>query len=305
MTAPAQVPVPVVPAARTWLVLARFEARRLVRSPVFLAGAAICGVATVSSTSNRTADILAGDGFFPALFVGVVSMVVAHRLTGSMRRSEEVLVAAPTPVTARTASLCAACLIPAAAGLLWLAYVLFALHRWAPQPWTFGTFGATDRVAILGGESVLACLGAPLLGVAAARWLRFRGAAVLLVAAVVGWVAVASAVAIGTTGGLPATALRLSAPFAFFLTSGRGYRTLDSWTGSPVWYAVELVALCALAAVGALLSGAEELPRRRLLGVGAACLAAVLLAYALAVTGGLSHVVTTSRDGTRTTAAAR
>jgi hypothetical protein len=63
----------------------------------------------------------------------------------------------------------------------------------------FGTFGPGDRFAILARQSVVACLGAPLLGVAAGRWLRFRGGAVLLVTGVVGWVAAGFAAALNSS----------------------------------------------------------------------------------------------------------
>ncbi len=290
---------------RTLGVLARIEARRFARHPLFLAGVALCGFATIYVANDAKSDVLGGDGFFPALFVGVVSMVVAYRLTRSTRRSAEALDAVPTAATTRTGALCLACLVPAAVGMLWLAFMLFAIRRWPPQPWMFGTFGPGDRVAILAGESVLACLGAPLLGVAAGRWFRFPGGAVLLLLGVVGWVTAGFAVAINTSGGLLPTGLRLSTPFTFFLTTGRGSRSLDSWTGSPEWYLLWLVALCGLAAIAALLHGATDTARTRLLRVGALCLAVGLLAYALAVTGGLSRVVTVHPDGTRTTAAAR
>ncbi len=297
---------PRVPAPGSTLrVLAGVEARRFARHPLFLAGVATCVIPTVTAANDANSDVLGGDGFFPALLVGVVSMVVAYQLTRSTRRSAEALHAVPTAATTRTGALCLACVVPAAAGVLWLAVKLIAIHRWPPQPWMFGTFGLGDRFAILAGESVLACLGAPLLGVAAGRWLRIRGGAVLLVAGVTGWVTAGFAVALNSTGGLLATGLRLSTPFTVFLTSGKGYRSLDSWTGSPWWYLLWLVALCGLATIAALLHGATGGTRTRLLRVGALFVIVGLLAYGLAVTGGLRRTVTVHPDGTRTAAAAR
>lgn len=286
-------------------VLARLEAKRFARHPLFLGGAAFCAFTAVSMGNAAKPDIVSGDGFFPALFVGVASMVVAYRQTRSTRRSVEALDAAPTPEPTRTAALCCACLVPASAGALWLGYELFAVHRWPLQPWMYGTFGPGDRVAILAGQSVLACLGAPLLGVAAGRWFRFPGGALLLIVAVVGWVTAGVAGIISVPDAVFATPLRLSAPFTFFATTGRGSRTLDSWPGSPWWYLLWLVALCALATVAALLHGAAGQTRTWLLRVAAAVLVAGLLAYVLAVAGGLGHVVTVHPDGTRTTVAAK
>jgi hypothetical protein len=305
VTAVAERPAVAMPRRRPVVVLARLEAKRFARHPLFLGGTAFCAFVTVTTGNDAKASVLAGDGFFPALFVGVASMVVAYRLTRSTRRSAEALDAAPTPDTTRTAALCLACLVPAAAGAFWLLFMLFAVHRWPPQPWLLGTFGPGDRVAILAGESVLPCLGAPLLGVAAARWIRHPGGVLALLIVVLGWVSAGLAVAVNSAGGLLSTALRLGTPFTFFATSGRGNRTLDNWPGSPWWYLLELAALCALAAVAALLHGAADGARTRLLRVGALCLAAGLVAYLLAVTGGLSRVVTIHPDGTRTTAAAQ
>lgn len=305
MTTVAERPAAPAPARVTLGALARLEAARFARHPLFLGGVAICAFAAVMMGNDAKPDLLSGDGFFPALFVGIASMVVAYRLTRSTRRSSEALDAAPTSEPTRTAALCCACLVPAAMGALWLGYMLFAMHWWPPQPWMFGTFGPGDRVAILAGESVLPCLGAPLLGVAAGRWIRFSGGALLLIVVVVGWVTAGVTATLNTPDTGLAAALRLSAPFTFFSTTGKGSRTLDSWPGSPWWYLLWLVALCALATVAALLHGAGERTRQRLLRVGAPVLVAGLVAYALAVGGGLGQVVTVHPDGTSTTQTAK
>jgi hypothetical protein len=107
-----------LPGQPTLGVLARIEAVRFARHPLFLAGVAACAVPTAFMANDATSDVLGGDGFFPALLVGVVSMVVAYQLTRSTRRSAEALDAVPTAAPTRTAALCLACLVPAAAGVL-------------------------------------------------------------------------------------------------------------------------------------------------------------------------------------------
>ncbi len=116
----------------------------------------------------------------------------------------------------------------------------------------YGAFGTADRVAMLAGSSVVACLGAPLLGVAAGRWLRFPGAAPVLVVAVAGWVTVAHQMTLNNPADRVSDVVRFFTPFAFFQTVGPRSAYMESWPGSPGWYVVWLLALCGLTVVAAL-----------------------------------------------------
>ena len=142
-------------------------------------------------------------------------MVVTYRQTRSTRSSREALDASPTSITRRVAAMCIACLVPAGFGALWLASVYLTLQIWPSERWMHGTFSRADEFAILFGQSVVACLGGPIVGVAAARWLRFRGAALLLVIGMV--LPVSSGARLGASA--PALNLRLLTPFTFFTSN--------------------------------------------------------------------------------------
>ena len=287
---------PAATSTMSLLALARLEARRFARHPAFLAGVALLGWGLWAGLNHKSTDAYS-TGVEPAFLVGVFGMVVAFRLTQSTRRSSEALNSAPTPAPVRTAALCIACLVPAAVGGLSLVAILTVDH--VQGSWAYGTFGTGDRFAIFAGQTVVACLGGPLLGVAAGRWLRFPGAAILLVVSVVGWVTVANGLSTNSQNGTPQLLFRLFSPFAFFTTiDTRPDVRVECWRGSPWWYLVWLLVLCALAAVAAMLRGADEPARATLLRIFGALLVVAVVAYVLAVTGGLDQAVYVFPDST-------
>ncbi len=86
--------------------LAVAESRRFARHPLFLLGAAatISSVTVEPPVEGRTDTVRAERDFrgaVPAFFLGVFGFVVAHRLTTSLRRTDEVV--ATTPVERRRA----------------------------------------------------------------------------------------------------------------------------------------------------------------------------------------------------------
>jgi len=299
-----------VPAARTTVsgwrnarALTLVEAERFARHPLFLTGLGLCGLTTALTVRNRAPDMVTG--FLPAVFIGVFSMLVAYRLTRSTGASAEAVDAAPTPPTIRTAALCLACLVPTAAGAAWLALFSTALSVRPPARWAYGTFGTADVLAMLASQSVIACLGASLLGVAAGRRLRFPAAAPVLVIAVVGWAILAPQPTFNDSTARLSTALRLFSPFAFFQSVGPGNAYMESYPGSPIWYVGWLLALCGLAVVAALLPELGRVGPRRLVTAGAGCLLLGVTCYLLAVSGGLDAPVRVAPDGSRTIVTAR
>jgi len=267
------------------------EARRFVRHPAFLVGLMACVVFTAMTAPTAGPD--ANSGFLAAFFVGVFSMVATYRLTGSTRPSHEALDASPTPVTRRVAAMCLVCLVPAGVGLLWLGSLYVTQQIWPLKPWVHGTFSRADEFAILFGQSVVACLGGPIAGVAAARWLRFRGAALLLV---IGMVLPVS-FAMGDSERPSPLNIRLLTPFTFFTNSNINPASEDSLPGSPWWYLAWLLALCALGVIAALLRGAEPPLVHRLKVAGTIGLVVALSAGLLALTGGLDQTMRTFTDG--------
>ena len=172
----------------TLLALARADARRYARHPLFLVP---CAVIVVAAAGNVVTKNVGGTNpLLPtmsiAFLLGVFGFVVAHRLTTSLRRTNELAGTVPAGEQLRTLSLCLACLVPAATGLVAAGYVIVQNVIWppesippgAPVTW-FGDYPAIDVLATLLAMGPVAALGGPLLGVAVARWAPFRGSALL------------------------------------------------------------------------------------------------------------------------------
>jgi hypothetical protein len=242
----------------------------------------------------------------PAFFVGICGLVAAARLTASSRRFDAVVDAAPVSETARTAALCAACLVPAASGLVVVVFFRLVLALHDPRPaYTYGVFTTGERYVILLVLPVIACLGAPLLGVAVGRWLRFPGAALLVAVALFVWGMLAGYQPSQSMDAStwPARILHMLTPYtAWIEANGNGNvwvpTVVRSLTGSPVWFAVWTLALSALAACAALLHGAEGRTRRAVLRASLVFGAAASVALALAVVTGYSGVHDSTSKGT-------
>jgi hypothetical protein len=287
--------------------LARIEAKRYARHPLFLIGVALCTLASAGRHGPEELDY----HVIPSFFIGVLGIIVAARLTASTDRSAQVVDAAPVSDTARTAAMCLACAVPTAAGLLIvLVHRLFVLADPVPV-FLYGTYGPTDRLFITVIVPVIACAGGPLLGVAVARWLRFPGAALLAVIAVLFWSNITAYAPAQMSslarwnmdsGSLFGRVLHMLTPYTAF-ASGNGdgehaTTVMTSFTGSPGWFAVWTMALCGLAATAALWRGADGVVRKSVgrAFVLLAALAAVALVLSV-VTGNQTEFKTT-RHGT-------
>jgi hypothetical protein len=275
--------------------LAKVETLRYARHPVFLIGAALAAVITVVSVNHVTDDVYSPP-VNTAFFLGVFGMIVGFRLTRSLERSAETMASAPVSVQERVGALLVACLLPAALGLV-SGIAMLTLPD-VKGDWVYGTWSGSDRAAIVLGQTALAALGGPLLGVAAARWLRFPGAVLVPVVAVVTWVIVAngwSASNQDSTGWLVA---RLFSPFAFFTTLDTdGVHSVESWRGDPWWFLLWLVGLCVIAALVALLKGAEGTTRTTLKRLLVAAVVVALGALTLSVTTGPDHATVHAPKG--------
>jgi len=284
------------------------ELRRFARHPVFLAGVSLCTLilffAMREAIAHPSNDRMGAA--VVALFIGVFSMLAAYFLTRSMRGADEILQATPATRPRRTAALCATCGVSALFAAAFGVFSVVSLQIWPMPAWLWGTFSEVDLVVVMAQDTVISAIGGTLLGVAAGRWWRFRGAGLVLVVALVFWVELSSgATAVAEAGGVWPKLLRLFSPLSFFQTALIDPVAVDTFPGSPAWYLGWLMALCALAAVAALLHRAEGVVRARLMRLGPVLLAAAATFLVLAATQGPQHVVRTFPDGTTTVITSR
>lgn len=229
--------------------MARLEARRFARNPVFLAGCVVAFgliAALAILTDDPTSSDLLSWPVVAAFFIGLPSLLVAARQTRSTETADEVLGTAPGSEGRRTMAVALACLVPAAAGVLWLIefLVIVTVFEPSPQEWWFATMPDIQVWSIIVADSVVACLGGALLGVLTGRWLRFPGAAVVvLLVTVVATTALQSLTE--TDSGL----LRLVAPWAIFHSGSYPDGTAILYAGNAPFYLVYALCLCAAAAL--------------------------------------------------------
>jgi hypothetical protein len=224
---------------------------------------------------------------FAAIFLGGFGMMATFWLTRSMRASDPVVGVTPVTLSARTAALCAVAIVPFGCGCLAL---LAFLHFHPASDPAYGAFSPSARIAVLAGQIVVPALGGPLLGVALGRWVRFPGAAFVLLLVLWGWVSLVTSVSMSHPDSAPVAVLRLFAGFTFFaLHSDAGGVT--AWRGSPWFFLGWQLALCAVAVLVALLRGAEGPVRTRIIRALTIAGVAALVMLALAAAGGFTHPV--------------
>ena len=279
---------PVEAGRATVLALARTEARRFARHPLFLFGIAVMVFAMGNSLARHD-----GGGANPmtgtlliAFLIGVFGFVVAHRLTTSLLRSRELTATTPVGRQQRTAALCFACVVPAFAAVLVVGFMLITAAVWPPvgKPasasvaW-FGDYPAIDVLAALLAMGPVAAVGGPLLGVAVARWAPFRGSALL---------GVVTLVFLTALPGESSSPWRLLSAWPVLVdesddADGSGADVSSSFVPDvePIWVLGYLLCLCGLAVVAALLRDAEH--RRGLLAAGAALAVGAVGCFVLAV----------------------
>lgn len=218
--------------------LARREAWRILRHPAYLVLLVyfllLGGIRTSGSPLPARETVRELVTTLGLLWLGPATFVAANLVASSARRAhaESQLAAAPTTAQSRTLATCLGVLGPTAvaagfAGVLWL---LEHAGDTLPDALTPATLAGIPLCALGGG----------LLGIAAAGWLRWRGAPVVILLALVAWV-----VAV-----FDREDLRWTAPW----TMTPDYFDATALTrGSLPWHAVYLLGLGLLAAAAALL----------------------------------------------------
>jgi prolipoprotein diacylglyceryltransferase len=266
--------------------LARVEAKRFARHPLFLLGVAIMLIPMGAVLWQQEVDANPMVGtLFIAFLIGVFGFIVAHRLTTSLLRTRDLAGTTPVGRQQRTLALCLACRVPATAGGVVAAFMLVTGLIWTPvgDPVTahvawFRDDPAIDVLATLIAMGPVAALGGPLLGVAVARWAPFRGSAL-----------------IGVVTLVFLTALPSEAPNPWRVLSvwpilvdehvndGGGPIVSSNFMPGvePIWVLFYLLCLCGLAVVAALLRDPGH--RRPLLGAGAALSVGAVGFFVLAV----------------------
>lgn len=266
--------------------MAGIEARRLARHPAFVIGTALAfTVLLLMDVLSKDPDLtdLLSTPVVPAFFIGLPSLVATARLTRSTEATAEAIGTAPGTEASRTTALVIACLVPFAAGVLWIAALLVsaAVRGVHPNEWWFGTMPDWQTWSILLALGPIACLGGALLGVLTGRWVRFPGAAAVVVIAVV---AIDMVGQLGLASG-GSSELRLWVPWAMFHSGSETDGTAALGAGNPAFYASYLLCLCAAAALVAIRHDRTARTRRLNLAV-AGVVVVGLASLALAMTTG-------------------
>jgi hypothetical protein len=262
------------PAEETLKTLARVEARRYARHPLFLLGAGALVWSSVVVSNDRDVSTSMEFTITPAFLLGLLGVLVGYQLTRSMAPSADAVEAAPADGVVRTAALCLACLVPGVLGLAW------AVWRYVTSTQDT-TLNGLGRITIVLAGAV-AAVGGPLFGVMVGRWTRFPGAGLVAVVVLSGWTVLNTAGLIGPSGYLN-NLQRLNPPMAFWITAKDVHSPYVIVGGSPWWHLVYMVLLCGLAAIAAMVHEATGGRRSRLWRVLAVLGGLALVSLGLAV----------------------
>jgi hypothetical protein len=263
--------------------MAGIEARRMARHPVFLLGVALAFVVLglfLALDEGSDVPVVLTLPLLGAFYIGLTSVIAAARLTSSTDVAVETVATAPGTEARRTLALAATGIPAFLAGLAFVGVlaVVAQVRGVAPQEWWFDTLPDWQVWSILL-MCPVACLGGALLGVLTGRWLRFRGASAAAVMALI-VVSLLGQTPLLETG---ASEWRLWVPWAMFSTGDNPDGTQTLVAGNPGAYLGYLLALCVLAALGAMWHDrAARTSRLRALIVAAT--AAALVLFALAAT---------------------
>lgn len=232
--------------------MAGIEARRMARHPIFLLGVVLGYLVLaifLALDSDPFVPVVLTLPLLGAFYIGLASVIAAARLTRSTEVAAEAVCTAPGTEAGRTLALAALGIPPFAAGLVFsvILVVVAQVHGVASQEWWFGTLPSWQVWSILL-MCPVACLDGALLGVLTGRWLRFPGASAVVVVALI---------VVSLLGQVPLletanSEWRLWVPWAIFHTGDNPDGTQTLIAGNPGTYLGYLLALGALAVLGAM-----------------------------------------------------
>jgi hypothetical protein len=259
--------------------LARHEIVGYLKHPLFLVGLAL----TIAAVALVDEDSLALAPIVPATCLGLFGLLV---MAGQVRRSDQRAAAGTVVLSerARTYALACAAVVPFTVGLFCFAWSVWRYHADPPADYTipFGGVGDGWVYAMVFALSTLSTLGGPILGLVIGRWLHFRGAAILCSVGVV----LLTIVFQGLVESV--RTFRVFWPWTYFGAPYGVDGDSDRWmilTGSPQWYCLYLLVLCALGVVVAALHD-REAPRAGLARVaGGLAVVALVLGTVTMVSG--------------------
>ena len=266
--------------------MAVIEARRMARQPVFVLGVALGFVVLglyVALVGDETGlPVVLTLPLLGAFYIGLASVIAAALLTRSTEVAVETIATAPGTEARRTLALAAVGIPPLVAGLVFsVALVVLAnVIGVARQEWWFDTLPDWQVWSIVL-MCPVACFDGALLGVLAGRWLRFGGASAMVVVALI-VVSLLGQTPLLETG---SSEWRLWVPWALFHTGDNADGTQTLIAGNPAAYLGYLLALGALAVLGAMWHDrTARTPRFRATVVAVAATAVAL--FVLAATTG-------------------
>lgn len=242
-----------MPSIAGYRAMALIEARRMARHPVFLLGVGlgfvVLGLYVALVSDEDGVAVVLTLPLLGAFYIGLASVIAAALLTRSTEVAVEAVATAPGTEARRTLALAGTGVPPLLAGSAFsVALVVIAeVVGVAPQEWWFGTLPAWQVWSIVLACPV-ACLDGALLGVLTGRWLRFRGASATVVVALI---------VVSLLGQTPllessSSVWRLWVPWAIWHTGDNPDGTQTLIAGNPAAALGYLLALGALAVLGAM-----------------------------------------------------
>lgn len=269
-------------ATPAWLLLSRIEMIRYARRPAFLFGAVLT-LAALLPYLDPAEPVDELSMIAPAALIGLIGITLSAQRVWASDRCADAAGSTPVPMATRTLAHLAACLVPFTVGLVFVT-VSYARYLTDPPPpsgyaalmsdgWVLAAWFALGAVS---------CLGGPILGVLIARMTDRRAAPILFSVGLV-------ALAIVFQGLFePLRRIRVFMPWTYwggpFGIDGDPQRSMV-FSGSPHWWAVYLLVLCAIAALVALRRDHTWRSRRNGIALAALVVIVVLTCLAAMWTG--------------------